>query len=128
MLKYAFIINKKTKQVAVCDESQIEHFKDCGYTEQEVEQSYEGLWYIAGYAPKKPAPTYEEQKEARAIAYRLEKDPITCQIQSLRDEEQTEEIIAEIEELKIKRVEVVQEIKERYPYPEEVQDEEQAES
>ena len=63
-------------------------------------------------------PTHEEQRQARAEAYRLEKDPITCQIDSLRDEEQTPEVIAEIEKLKQQRSEVVSEIQERYPYPE----------
>jgi len=64
-------------------------------------------------------PTYEEQRQARAEAYRLEKDPITCQIDSLRDEEQTPEIEAKIEELKQQRAEVVADIQERFPYPEE---------
>lgn len=128
MKKYAKITNKKTKECCVGLGTDEDYYKSIGMAEMDVEQAYNGQWYIKGYAPEKSAPTYEEQKEARAIAYRLEKDPITCQIQSLRDEEQTEEVVAEIEELKIKRIEVVQEIKERYPYPEEVQDEEQPES
>lgn len=65
-----------------------------------------------------PAPTEEEQREKRAVAYREEKDPITCQIMSLRDEEQTPEIIEKIDELLKKRSEVVKDIQERYPYPE----------
>lgn len=64
-------------------------------------------------------PTYEEQRQNRAEAYRLEKDPITCQIDSLRDEEQTPEIEAKIEELKQQRAEVVADIQERFPYSEE---------
>lgn len=67
--------------------------------------------------PLPPAPTEEEQRQKRAEAYRLEKDPITCQITSLRDEEQTPEVVEEINELLQKRAEVVEEIKERYPYP-----------
>lgn len=63
-----------------------------------------------------PLPTNEEQAEKRRQAYILEKDPITCTIQSLKDEEQTEEVIAEIEELKAERSAKVQEIKERFPY------------
>lgn len=66
-----------------------------------------------------PAPSKEEQSEKRRLAYIEEKDPITCTIQSLRDEEQTEEVLAEIEELKTQRAAKVAEIKERYPYPEE---------
>lgn len=64
-------------------------------------------------------PTYEEVRQVRENLYRKYKDPITCQIQSLRDEEQTEEVIAEIEALKIKRAEIVAEIKANNPYPEE---------
>lgn len=68
---------------------------------------------------QKHIPTYEEQRQNRAEAYRIEKDPITCQILSLREEEQTEEVIAEIEQLKQERSAIVEEIKQRYPYPEE---------
>lgn len=62
-------------------------------------------------------PTLEEQKQKRAEAYRIKKDPITCEILSLKDEEQTKEIIKEIEELKLKRAKVVKKIQEQYPYP-----------
>jgi hypothetical protein len=61
----------------------------------------------------------EEVRQIRAELYAKEKDPITCQIQSLRDEEQTDEIITEIESLIAKRTEIVAKIKEENPYPEE---------
>ena len=67
--------------------------------------------------PEPPAPTEEEQREKRAQAYQTEVDPITCHIDRLRDEEQTEEIVAEIAELIAERTAKVTEIKERYPYP-----------
>lgn len=63
-------------------------------------------------------PTEEEQRENRARAYQAEVDPITAHIQRLRDEEQTEEVIAEINELINERALKVEEIRERYPYPE----------
>ena len=63
-----------------------------------------------------PKPTDEQQKERRSIAYQEEVDPITAHISRLRDEEQTEEVIAKIEELKQERADKVEEIKERYPY------------
>ena len=63
-------------------------------------------------------PTEEEQRENRARAYQAEVDPITSHISRLRDEEQTEEIVQEIEQLKEERSLKVQEIKERYPYSE----------
>lgn len=65
-----------------------------------------------------PAPTHDEQSEKRAEAYRAEVDPITSHIQRLRDEEQTPEIVAEIEQLIAERDAKVVEIKERYPYSE----------
>jgi hypothetical protein len=64
-----------------------------------------------------PAPTHDEQSEKRAEAYQAEVDPITSHIQRLRDAEQTEEVIAEIEVLIAERDAKVAEIKERYPYP-----------
>ena len=71
--------------------------------------------------PKPTPPTKEEQKERRAEAYQAEVDPITCHIQRLEDEEQTPEIEQEIAELRQERSEKVEEIKEMYPYPEEVE-------
>lgn len=64
-----------------------------------------------------PAPTEEEQREKRAFVYQQEVDPITSHIQRLRDEEQTEEVITEIEQLITERTAKVEEIKARYPYP-----------
>lgn len=114
---YAIIIDENTKLCEVGLGTNEEYYKSLGMTEMEVEQAYNGNWYVAGYAPQKPAPTEEEQRQKRAEAYRLEKDPITCQITSLRDKEQTPEIIKEINELIQKRAEVVTAIQERYPYP-----------
>lgn len=62
-----------------------------------------------------PAPSEEEQREKRALAYQQEVDPITAHIQRLRDEETPPE--AEIAELITERASKVEEIKARYPYP-----------
>lgn len=67
--------------------------------------------------PEPPAPTHEEIRKKRASAYQQEVDPITCHINRLRDEEQTEEVVAEIEELIAERAQLVEDIIERYPYP-----------
>ena len=74
-------------------------------------------WYRTVKNPEPLPPTKEEQREKRAFAYIKEVDPITCNINRLRDKEQTEEIIAEIEQLKLERNAKVEEIKARYPYP-----------
>lgn len=113
----AKIINEETKEVSVAFGSNPP--KD--YVEMDVEHAYNGYWYVKGYAPKKPDPTKEEVSETRRQLYIAEKDPITCQIQALRDEEQTEEIIAQIESLKEERARVVEKIKAENPYPKEAE-------
>ena len=89
----------------------VENNHKLGYEIQETEDAL-----LAVYNEPLP-PTKEEQRQARAEAYRLEKDPITCQINSLRDEEQTQEVIAEIASLVEERKAKVEEIKQRFPYP-----------
>lgn len=119
MKKYAKIIDSTT---GVCDVgigTNITYYQSIGMTEQEVEQAYNGNWYLAGYAPKQPDPTKEEQSTAREAAYMAEVDPITCHISRLMDGEQTAEIAAEIEALKAERAAKVAEIRAKYPYPEE---------
>ena len=90
-----------------CGEYHIELYID----ENDIE------WYRTVKNPEPLPPTKEEQRENRAFAYQQYVDPITCNIDRLRDEEQTEEVIAEIEQLKLERNAKVEEIKARYPYP-----------
>ena len=60
----AKISNEETKQVDVADFRQKDHFEKIGFFEIEVEQAYDGSWYIKGYAPEKP--TEQKAEEARA--------------------------------------------------------------
>ena len=61
MKKYAKVINEETKACDVGLGTNTAYYKSIGMTEQEVEQAYNGQWYLAGYAPVKPAPTLEQQ-------------------------------------------------------------------
>lgn len=81
----------------------------------EIKETEEAL--LAIYNEQLP-PTEEEIKQLRSVAYQQEVDPITSHIQRLRDKEQTEEIVTKINELIAERDAKVQEIVERYPYPE----------
>ena len=86
-------------------------------TEKDIVRGYDGGLYFDGEQPTPPQPTHEEQEEKRAEAYRVEVDPITAHISRLKDiDPQTQEIIAEIEELQTERDGKVAEIKERFPY------------
>ena len=133
MTKYAKIKENGTLEYAPRNQHGISNWindeaavLDAGYlpvSEEVIPQGYvvSGWEVKAGeiipILDKIPEPTKEEQRQARAEAYRLEKDPITCQIISLRDEEQTPEVIAEIAALVEERKAKVEEIKQRYPYP-----------
>ena len=110
---YALIINDQTKQCEVGTGTNKKFYQSIGMTEMEVEEAYNGQWFLKGYAPLKPEPTDEEIKQARANAYLQEVDPITAHIQRLRDEEGSEEKIKELIE---QRKQKVEEIKGRYPY------------
>ena len=109
--------NETKKCLEVGTGTNTEFYKSIGMVDMEVEQDYAGSWYLAGYAPVKPEPTKEEQQKARENAYRAEVDPITCHINRLKDEEQTEEVVAEIASLVEERKAKVEDIKQRYKYP-----------
>lgn len=76
MLKYAKIENEETKQVSVGLGTNTEFYKSIGMVEMDVEQAYDGSWYLTGYAPEKPAPTKEEISEIRHQLYVSEADPL----------------------------------------------------
>jgi hypothetical protein len=117
MKKYAKVINEETKQCEVGLGTNSAFYQSIGMTEMDVEQGYDGNWYVDGFAPIKPEPTKEEIQALRSEAYKNEIDPITCHIQRLGDEEQTAEVITEIANLVAERKAKVEEIKDRYPYP-----------
>lgn len=52
MKKYAKIINNETKQCEVGIGTNEKYYQSLGMTLQEVEQAYNGQWYLKGYAPK----------------------------------------------------------------------------
>ena len=90
-----------------------EVIEDMEHTVEDYEH-YQGEFLLKSDIP---APTKEEVSETRKQLYTSMVDPLTSQIQRLRDEEQTDEVIAEIEALKAERSETVAKIKEENPYP-----------
>lgn len=106
--------HSETHYVPMFDEDTVdEAIKE--YDESEIEKSYDGSDYLKGYAP---LPSNEYQSSQREKAYEAETDPIQTHIDRLKDGEQTPEIIAEIEALRIERDEKIDAIKARYPYAE----------
>lgn len=60
MMKYAEIIDEETKEVRIGVGCSDEYYIEIGMVPMDVEESYDGCWYVKGYAPEKPAPTPEE--------------------------------------------------------------------
>lgn len=54
-------IIKGTNQIVAGLGTNTAFYASIGMTEMEVEQAYNGSWYLKGYAPAKPEPTLEEQ-------------------------------------------------------------------
>lgn len=111
VIKDKKIIGVSEDVPSLLDEYEV--IEDTEHTCEDYEQ-YNGEYLLKSEIP---APTEEEQRQKREVAYTQEVDPITCHIQRLADEEQTPEIEQEIAELKQERSDKVEEIKERYPYP-----------
>lgn len=65
MFKYAKVINEETKACEVGLGTNSAFYQSIGMTEMEVEQAYDGQWYVAGYALVKPVETM--QAEVRAV-------------------------------------------------------------
>lgn len=85
MIKYAKIINQDTKECQVGTGTNVKFYQSIGMVEMDVEQAYNGKWYVTGYAPVQPEPTVEEKNEAirqtRANLYAELIDPLHSQKQ-----------------------------------------------
>ena len=66
MKKYSRIVNEETKACEVGLGTNSAFYQSIGMSEMEVEQAYDGSWYLKGYAPEKPV----EEKEAEVRAVR----------------------------------------------------------
>ena len=116
--RYARIINEETKEVQVGVGCPDEYYVEIGMTEMEVEQAYNSLWYVAGYAPVLPEPSVEEKNEqirqTRASLYSSLVDPLHAEKQrkvilGTWSEEDEEQYVAKVKELTAK-------IQEENPY------------
>lgn len=74
MLKYAKITNEETKECSVGTGTNTEFYKLIGMVEMDVEQAYDGSWYLAGYAPEKPQELINQERIAELQRYLNETD------------------------------------------------------
>ena len=61
---YAKIINNETKEVVVVKNATQEFIKENGFFEMQVEQAWNGLCYLQGFAPQEPEKSYAEKRLA----------------------------------------------------------------
>lgn len=72
-MMYAKIVNEETKECSVGLGDNIDFYKSIGMTDMEVEQGYNGLWYVQGYAPQeKPIDEKLAELDARYNAKKTE--------------------------------------------------------
>lgn len=89
---YAKIINEETKQCEVGTGTNTKFYESIGMTEIDVEQAYDGQWYVKGYAPVQPEPTEYEKAQARIAVLKAEIARVDYkQFKYLRGELTTEE-------------------------------------
>lgn len=69
MKKYAKIINEKTKQCDVGIGTNAKFYQSIGMIEMEVEQSYDGSWYVRGFAPEKPQEITNQERISELEEY-----------------------------------------------------------
>ena len=68
MLKYAKVVNDETKACDVGIGDDVVSYQKMGMTLQEVEQGYDGVWYLSGHTPEKPLKQLAEEKRAERDA------------------------------------------------------------
>lgn len=64
MILYAKIIDSSSMKCTVGIGSNEEFYKSIGMEKMDVEQSYDGDWYLVGYAPAKPEELIKEERIA----------------------------------------------------------------
>lgn len=113
MKKYVILDGYKCTSVGMGDD--VEFYKSIGMTLEDVELGYDGTYYLVGHAPVKPAPTYDEVKEARAEYRRSHIDDKTLE-RNRKTANGTWTEQDEAEYLELDR-EVTAWIEENLPYP-----------
>ena len=70
MRKFAKIVSEETKAVSIGIGTNTAFYESIGMELMDVEQGYDGNWYVAGYAPVKPQELVEAEALAQAKAER----------------------------------------------------------
>lgn len=89
---FAKIIDEETKLCQVGLGTNTDFYQSIGMAEMDVEQAYNGQWYVKGFAPVKPEPTEYEKAQERIAVLKAEIDVVDYkQFKYLRGELTAEE-------------------------------------
>lgn len=80
MLKYAKIINDVTKACDVGLGTDTAFYQSIGMTEMDVEQAYNGFWYLSGYAPTTPSSITNKERISELEIQLEETDDIVLEL------------------------------------------------
>ena len=69
MLKFAKVINEETKLREVGLGTNAKFYQSIGMIEMEIEQAYNGNYYVKGYCPKKPQEIINQERIAELEEY-----------------------------------------------------------
>lgn len=90
MLKYTKIINEETKQCEVGLGTNTTFYQSIGMVEMDVEQAYDGNWYLSGYAPQKPEELLAQEKRKERDALLESTDKYLISDYPISDEQREE--------------------------------------
>lgn len=79
-IKYAKIINEEAKLCEVGLGTNIDFYKSIGMVEMDVDEAYNGGWYLKGYAPAKPKSSINQEKITELKSQLSETDYICIKI------------------------------------------------
>ena len=79
-MKLCKVIDEQTQQVVIANEMQENIFKKEGFQYKDVEQAYNGEWYLSGYAPAKPQSLINQEKITELKSQLAETDYICIKI------------------------------------------------
>ena len=87
MKKYAKVINEETKACEVGLGTNSAFYQSIGMSEMEVEQAYDGSWYVKGFAPEKPVEELQAQVRSVRNQYLEQTDKFLISDYPITDDE-----------------------------------------
>ena len=87
MKKFAKILDNESKLCSIGIGTDTEFYRSIGMSEIEVEQAYDGSWYVKGFAPEKPVEELQAQVRAVRNQYLEHTDKFMITDYPITDEE-----------------------------------------